>query len=190
MLIGFTYKEIKMFRKALAIAALAVFLMTGAANAALVTNGDFETGDLSGWTVTPSDAFAFVSGPGYMSDNEAVIGGVATVSQDLATTAGTSYTVSFYLANDDFDHANSFSVLWNGTEALLAVSNGDAFDYTQFTFTGVADSSNTTLSFIVQNDGAVFHLDDVSASAVPIPAAIWLLGSALLGLTGVKKKLS
>ena len=29
---------------------------------------------------------------------------------------------------------------------------------------------------------------NVSVSSVPVPAAVWLFGSALLGLTGLKRK--
>ena len=35
--------------------------------------------------------------------------------------------------------------------------------------------------------GSNFHIDQVSASAVPIPGAVWLLGSAIVGLIGVRR---
>ncbi|GAB6906868.1 exported hypothetical protein [Desulfosarcina cetonica] len=39
-------------------------------------------------------------------------------------------------------------------------------------------------------DDAVFrtYYDDAATSSVPVPAAVWLLGSSLLGLMGVKRK--
>ena len=179
-----------MFRNSLVLAAFAVLFLAATANAGVITNGDFGTGDFSGWTVTPAGAFAFVSEPGYLGDYEAILGGDGTLSQTFATTALQPYFVEFFLANDDFANSNSFSILWNGTPALLAASNSDAFDYTLFSFKDVAQGSSTTLAFDFQNDNSVFHLDDVSVSPTPEPGAVWLLGSGLLGLIGLKKILS
>jgi hypothetical protein len=180
-----------MSRKTLLLAAFAALLFAGAANANMLTNGGFETGDFTGWTVS-SGPFTFVGSPGYLSSNEAILGtagSVETISQTFATTPGQSYDVSFYLANDDFANSNSFSALWNGTSMLAPAFNSDAFEYTKYSFSAIANSTNSTLSFAFQNDNSVFHLDDVNAT-VPEPGSMWLLSSGLLGLIGIKKKLA
>ena len=66
------------FRLALAAAALAVLLAPGVARAAIVTNGDFETGSLSGWQV---DDFLPGSGSWFAYKGTTAPGpGAATVS--------------------------------------------------------------------------------------------------------------
>jgi hypothetical protein len=55
-----------------------------------------------------------------------------------------------------------------------------------FTATG----SSVTLSFLDDSLGQASPIiDNISISAVPIPAGVWLLGSALVGLVGLRKRL-
>ncbi|WP_155325819.1 VPLPA-CTERM sorting domain-containing protein [Desulfosarcina ovata] len=46
--------------------------------------------------------------------------------------------------------------------------------------------------FILQenndSNGTRIEIDNVSVSAVPVPAAVWLLGSGLIGLISVKRR--
>jgi len=51
-------------------------------------------------------------------------------------------------------------------------------------FAGISAASN-------QNNGSIsgsFNLDNVTTSPVPVPAAVWLLGSGLMGLVGISRK--
>ena len=94
-----------------------VFGMVGSASASLITNGDFETGDLTGWTssgavsvvnpTTPSlpDWLASVQG---MDDNFALLGwgtgsGDSVLSQDFTVSGATSITLAFNYAFDFID---------------------------------------------------------------------------------------
>lgn len=210
-----------MLRKLLVIAAIAVVFLgvqAVSARADLVTNGTFQTdasGNFTGWTISdPNNTWAISGTPGttYPGSSASEIT-LATnflgttpntpesISQTLATTVGQSYTVTFWLANDDYSATSYFKALWNGTveNLTLVSSNGalpnstlsNAFDYNEFSFTGIATSASTTLAFNFLNDNAIYHLTDVSGQAsVPIPAAAWLLGSGLLGLIGFKRKIS
>jgi hypothetical protein len=40
----------------------------------------------------------------------------------------------------------------------------------------------------LQNNGRAFFIDAVEANAVPVPGAVWLLGSGLVGVLGLRKK--
>jgi hypothetical protein len=84
-----------------------------------------------------------------------------------------------------------FQVLWNGNiQNVSPVLNLTlASVYTEYQFTAISDNLGmSTLTFNFQNDQSVFHLDDVSATPTPIPAAVWLFGSGLLGLIGVRRR--
>jgi hypothetical protein len=195
-----------MFRKMIIVAAMAMLSIgaqVGTACADLV-NGGFETGDFTGWTLTNVTADDFVSvlsnsgnpslppNPGNYEAYLGKSGSVGAISQSFATTIGQTYTVSFWLASDDINTANTnvFQALWNGqAQNINPVLNANlASPYTQYLFTATASSSSSTIAFNFQNDPSVFHLDNVDATPTPIPAAAWLLGSGLMGLVGFRRK--
>jgi hypothetical protein len=38
------------------------------------------------------------------------------------------------------------------------------------------------------NTPAYFAMDDLESNPVPVPAAVWLLGSGLIGLIGIRRR--
>lgn len=105
-------------KKVILSAALIIFGTVGISNATeMIINGDFETGDLTGWTsngnvqvvnpATPSlpDWLASVQG---MDNNFALLGfgtasGVSSFSQDFTVEDATSITIGFNYAFDFID---------------------------------------------------------------------------------------
>ena len=179
-----------------AIAMLFVGVQAGTASADLVLNGSFQTGDFTNWTQSGDNTFSYVSTASTgapAGSTEAMLGtngSNGTISQTINTTVGQAYTVSFWLASDDFLQTPTtyFKALWNGavetTNPGLPSYTVGAFDYTQFVFTGIATSANTTLAFNYENDNAGYHLTDISAAtATPIPATVWLFWPSA-GLAG------
>ena len=91
----------------------------------LVVNGGFETGDFSGWDLNDPSlgtfvATAFGSYVPNSGDYFAALGASGlpgTVSQDLNTTAGTTYILDYFLASDGFT-PNEFSVAWGSDNPI------------------------------------------------------------------------
>jgi hypothetical protein len=166
------------------------------ARANLVVNGGFETGDFTGWTVNDPSGFSGVgSDPGFAHSGThyAFLGanpntGMLTQAQNLMTTTGTVYTLSFFLANDvtvnqNLSPTNFFEVKWNGAP-IFSLTNQAAFDYTQITFALLATGPSTGLEFDYQHGNDFWRLDDVSVNAgVPEAAStLWLALPVFAGL--------
>jgi hypothetical protein len=154
----------------------------------LVVNGDFETGDFSGWTLTLSPTSLLgVDGYGPHDGSFSAYFGAAdpsdTISQTLATTPGAQYMVSFKL-DSEFTSGDSAGFVGSfGGTPFISLSNANAdFTYTTFSFTVVAASASTVLSFAAYNNNWFYTLDNVSVMAVPEPGTYALLG---LGLAAV-----
>jgi hypothetical protein len=161
------------FANPLASAFSRVFTIQGASSN-LVTNGGFETGDFTGWTQSGNTSFTAVSttfdGTGPHSGTYAAHFGPNTglgfISQALATTAGASYTLTFWLAHPYADSGTEWLVQAGGN-TLMDVHDAGNFGYTQFTFTFTATSTSTVLRFGFLEPPNYFFLDDVSVTRNP-----------------------
>jgi hypothetical protein len=165
----------------------------------LLTNGSFQTGDFSGWTLSGNDVPGQEGGLYGVEQGADLLDGISpidgsnsyqgwfddlrsnatTLSQVLNTVIGDEYTVSFYLAQDGGpttgntdpnEYGNSFSASFGGN---TLISGPVPFEgYTLYSFTVDAASSSSVLSLTLGNDLGQFLLDDVSVedvSASPVP---------------------
>ncbi len=185
----------------LVIAAFALFVsltpMTFAQN--LLTNGSFETGDFTGWTVNGLEEvvtgpFAYYNGAqnGSWYTVWGNIGNDGSISQTFTDTPGQSYTFSFWFAANG-DNPSDFSAYWNGTQLLSLSNPNTGAVWTEYTFTGLVGTGSDTITFNGRDDPSWMALDNVSVTAqtggtVPEPSSLILLGSGVLGLGGVIRR--
>jgi hypothetical protein len=188
-------------RCSLMFTAVAALSVAYPAKANLITNGDFETGDFTGWTVTtaPSGSIILVDhGPGPNTTFGAEFAANGTdldaISQSFATTPGATYTLTFFyqVITGGVTPNNEFNVLWNGTSVGSPFPNVNAnAGFGTFTYHLQATGALTTLEFEGRNAPFFDFLDNVSVTAA-VPDAgstISLLGCALLGLAALRRRL-
>ena len=202
----------------LSAAVLAAAFIPSTAHAAgtnLVQDGSFEAATLGnhaagaslgdGWTSTLGNVFVSNDAQeAYDGTNTANFGGLSlqpsAVTQNVATTLGQLYTISFYTASDNPNAALTASF---GTDSLslspapnYGVFNSKS-DYTHFTFNSTADSSLTALTFSgtkTEKIGIVLDNVSVTADAAPVPEASTTISFGLLlalgagGILAARKK--
>jgi hypothetical protein len=154
----------------------------------LVVNGDFETGDFTGWT---TDSGSVTTGSTYAHSGTygaqfGPVGSLGYLSQTLSTTPGTSYVLSFWLDSPDGDTPNEFQVSWDGT-TLLDEANIPAIGWTNIQFMVTATGTSTVLQFGFRDDPTYLGLDDVSVStqsSTSPPPFTWTTNAGTITITG------
>ena len=163
----------------------------------LLVNGDFETGDFTGWTeVGPLTTVRSGSYGGYTaySGNDFVyfgaVGSDATLAQTVSDTAGSIYNLTFWLAGNG-TLPSDLNVIWNGV--TVATINPIANQpYTQYSYF-LTGTGLDTLTFGLRNDPNYDALDAVSLTGAAAPDAsstLPLLGAGLLAVSALRRKLS
>jgi hypothetical protein len=185
-----------------------------AANAQIVTNGGFETGDFSGWTLVgnqspngglPADGVGhtgFFGDPPHNGNFVAWFGQVGSlggISQDVTLTPGDEYNLRYFLLNDG-GTPSEFQMALNNVVDTDYV-DPPAFGYTELGFNFLATAATTNLTFEFRQDPFEFTIDDISITpgtgplgqvgsiGAPEPSSIaMLLASVPLGLVIVRRR--
>jgi hypothetical protein len=191
-------------------------LACGIAHANLIANGSFESGSftppsnatmtlspgstaLTGWQVV-NDSLAWIGvgdpwgldaqdGDRFLDLSDYSAGApFGGVQQGLSTNLGYEYTVTFYLGSSNiWGRPASLTVSAAGQSGSFeSLTTGTNNDWQQFSFKFVANSTNTTLSFVGASGVNYIGLDNVVATVTAVPepttTVLWLAGIAALGL--------
>jgi hypothetical protein len=183
--------------------------------AALVPNGDFESGgDSWGTEVGGGAAFSFEAaggnGGGYleMNNTTAAWGGVAISTDDVdgalladfGVVAGGNYDFLWDMKAISGAGGGSGIKVESWNEAGEISNSGDQFfattsDWASYSYNYTIEAGATRLKIVllgINADSVMGYdnvcIDDCSVAAVPVPAAAWLFGSGLLGLFGIARR--
>jgi hypothetical protein len=123
--------------------------------------------------------------------------GQSSIVQYFATIPNQQYQFSFWYSPRTGNAASNDVFVQFGS---LPFVGEDSFDGTGFTvgtwslityfFTATEEQSIVAFFSGPDSDTLGALIDDVSVTAVPVPAAVWLLGSAMVGLVGVSRRRS
>jgi hypothetical protein len=178
-----------------ALAAVAAGLFTAApAQAVLLANGGFETGNFTGWTRSGSNGFSGVNAADVHSGGFAAFfspNSVGSIAQTIDTRFDSRYMLTFWLRHTVATAAplNNFSFSWGG-QVVQSYSNFGNFPYTKLSANLQGGGLKQLLFSFRDARPTNFYLDDVSlvrldrfGQPVPEPAS-WILMIAGFGLTG------
>jgi hypothetical protein len=162
----------------------------------LIVNGDFGTGDFSGWTASANSYPMYIvaapteGGSAYAAQIAGYTFNPDTLSQVVSDTSGQSYTLSFWVYQSPPNLTasdTSFNVDWNGTVFTQPIPSGIGYQNYTVTVTGTGLDN---LTFVAANNPGFTYLDNVSLSTgVPEPStwAMMLAGFAGLGFAGYRR---
>ncbi len=161
----------------------------------LVVNGDFETGDFTGWTIDAQSAYMSVTtlyahSPTHSEQTGALTADGDAMHQIITDTSGQSYTLSFW-AFQTGGGAGSSDVHfeWNGTDTFNGQVNTGSSNaaFTQYT-ANVVGTGSDRLDVLAWNSPAFNYIDDISLTAAPEPASMAALGIGLLAFLRRRRK--
>jgi hypothetical protein len=201
---GFTWEAVAMKNARIGLAVALALCLGGTEVRAqnLIVNGGFEINGGAGspptsWTISGGGNICEQAGFAGLSPHSGTwflamgnVGGDASISQAVTTTAGMTYDLQFFYSSAG-GNPNDLNVLWNGSTVYSEV-NTPAQGYVQHDVFVIATGSDT-VTFAGRNDPSWNGLDDVSLTlaAVPEPATWAMLaitGIGAVGFTAVRRR--
>ena len=140
---------------------------------------------LAGRNMIDVSPFLFPGRPASFGDAYAEIFVEGALATDIIFDSPISgFFADFYAAGNTQELSLTLSFLGGGTTDLSVPGAGSSSQ--SFGFWSTTDAVTSIRFNNTVNDG--FNIDNISGSAVPVPAAIWLFGSGLIGLIGIARR--
>ena len=166
------------------ILAFAMLIGVSSAQAALVNytvTGDVllgdELGDYNAFGLTAGDTIT-ASG---VFDDSVLSAGSGTISFG----SGSINTMTLFIGTEIFTADNDGS-------PMMTLSNSSLTDFDYYALAGVNGAPADFSSFLTGFDDFAFLYGEwrttVTLTPVPVPAAVWLFGSGLIGLLGIARR--
>ena len=160
----------------------AIFLASGAANASTVfvpTDGDINF---------IAETFNIGTQLAMFDDSDTLFGGnklfITPIPENINVSAGGAGAGDWTATNESFATLN----LTGSNRFRLAISTDSGVSWSGDTSTSPAGTNVLNVTF---SDGTILTVDIAVAgppAAVPVPPAVWLFGSGLLGLVGIARR--
>jgi hypothetical protein len=199
---------------------VAVFCVSACAHASLnlVQNGGFElngAGDVANGGVTDWNLSVGADGSPGWTDVTTLDNGLLprsgsyfvefgdsvpdTISQTIATIPGQVYHFGWWLGSENLygyptpspivNEPNEMTVTWGGN-VVADITNFTSPTWVRYSFTEVATSDSTVISFSGYDDATFVGLDDVNVEAIPEPTAliIWTALGVAIGFGSWRKR--
>ncbi len=178
----------------LAVLVALLMLYPTTATAGLIANGDFETGNLSGWTVSGAMQYYGVRHVAAHTGSWGIyfgdVVGLTYISQMIPTIPGESYQVSFFISNyvDPGEAPADRGEFWWDGNLIGSGTDVGPLSWQQNSFVLTATASATEVKFGFDNPPGNWRLDDVAATAIPEPATTLFCGIGLLVVITLRRR--
>ncbi len=183
-------------KKFIAVLVVLGISVCGTASSTVVKFNFYQSGFDEGAVVTGMFEGEDMDGDGFLVAQDKAFGPPFEVTDFNMKFSGNSIVPAFTFDFSDFSNAISPSLVYDlndgpflggsSLEAFAVIQNTDASGVAVDDFGILLLSDGRTVVFSSEGSGT-FSSELIKVSAVPLPAAVWLFGSGLLGLIGMRQ---
>jgi hypothetical protein len=148
------------------------------------------SGDPSNWDVNLNGD----GGGGWQFFSKADLNAGGVINYDGDTLGGTTELEITSPNVNDANNTGTFAIHNASDPFLIVLGGGATYEYTWYLFTGLTGeltgswTTDAVFGGMDLSNISVYTKENFPPSEVPVPAAVWLFGSGLVGLAGVARR--